>query len=406
MKIKCRPEDFQVDEQARLDLQGGSFALYRLTKRSLGTPEAIDRLLHRWQLSRQRVSYGGLKDRHAVTTQHLTIWQGPKRGLRDDQVQLEYLGQSAEAFTASRIEANRFAIIVRSLPPSRQAAVAAGLQSLRETGWPNYFDDQRFGSLGQSGEFVARPWCRGDWERALWLALADPNRHDRPRDRQAKQLAREHWLDWVQLKALLPKSSLRSTITYLVDHPTNFRGAFARLRKDLRSLYLAAYQSFLWNRWLSEIWTGIAGEDLQWLRSACGPLAWPVAGKTELAGLSNDLQLPLPSARVKLDGHPFHTALETVLEREGLDLRELRVKYPRDSFFSKGNRSMTVRPFNMQWEFAEDAIYQGALEIRLQFSLPRGSYATMGLKCLQSIDASEEDAKADDLENEPLEEIE
>ena len=73
MKLRRLPEDFQVEELTDLVPQHGPFALYRLTKTSIGTPEAISAIVERWNLQRKRISYGGLKDRHAVTTQHLTI---------------------------------------------------------------------------------------------------------------------------------------------------------------------------------------------------------------------------------------------------------------------------------------------------------------------------------------------
>ena len=67
MKLKRQPEDFQVEE---LPLVAGGdrgrFALYRLTKRGMGTLEAIEAICRRWNLAGRRVSYGGLKDRHAV----------------------------------------------------------------------------------------------------------------------------------------------------------------------------------------------------------------------------------------------------------------------------------------------------------------------------------------------------
>ena len=44
----------------------------------------------------------------------------------------------------------------------------------------------------------------------------------------------------LEAKARLGRSHARSLVTYLVDHPTDFRGAFARLRRDLRSLYFSA----------------------------------------------------------------------------------------------------------------------------------------------------------------------
>ena len=63
-----------------------------------------------------------------------------------------------------------------------------------------------------------------------------------------------HWGQWTEAKARLERSSTRSIVTYLVDHPTDFRGAFARLRREFRTLYFSAFQSHLWNlilaRWI------------------------------------------------------------------------------------------------------------------------------------------------------------
>ena len=65
MKLKRIPEDFQVDEQIALEATGGPIALYRLTKQSLGTREAIDAVARRWNLPLRAMAFAGLKDRHA-----------------------------------------------------------------------------------------------------------------------------------------------------------------------------------------------------------------------------------------------------------------------------------------------------------------------------------------------------
>ncbi len=117
----------------------------------------------------------------------------------------------------------------------------------RRTASPNYFDDQRFGSVGFSRQFIGHAWLIGDYERALKLALADPNPFDHSGTKVQKAIIRESWGRWPELKARLERSSERSIVTYLVDHPTDYRGAFARLRRELRTLYFSAFQSHLWN---------------------------------------------------------------------------------------------------------------------------------------------------------------
>lgn len=128
---------------------------------------------------------------------------------------------------ARDITANQFAVVVRDLTEPAQAAAQEAFAETGRCGVANYFDDQRFGSLGQSGELIAKPWCLGNYERALWLALADDNVHDKPAEREQKRLLRDQWGDWITCKAVLARSHRRSVITYLCDKPADFKRALA-----------------------------------------------------------------------------------------------------------------------------------------------------------------------------------
>jgi tRNA pseudouridine13 synthase len=229
----------------------GPFAFYRLEKRGWTTLDALQAICRRWNIQSRRVSYGGLKDRHAQTVQYFTIFRGPRRNLQHHDVTVRYLGQFTAPYTAKDIRANRFRITLRALRHDEIPAVQQALEEMRVDGVPNYFDDQRFGSVGEGERFVARALVRGDYEEALRLALAEPYAYDRRQQKQEKAILRAHWGDWPTCKALLPRGHARSLVDYLVSHPQDFRGAVARLRPELRSLYLSAYQSHLWNRILA-----------------------------------------------------------------------------------------------------------------------------------------------------------
>lgn len=384
LKLKSRPEDFEVDEQAHIDFADGPFAVYLLTKRSLGTPEAITSIQQRWNLSRQQISYGGLKDKHAVTRQWLTIHRGPKRNLEQNNLTLVYQGQCRQPFTPHDIVANQFAIVLRNLSPAEAEDVVTRSAEVAESGVPNYFDDQRFGSVGVSGEFIAKAWCLGDYERALWLALAEGNLHDRPQDREEKEILRRHWGHWPECKAALPKSSRRSIVTYLCDHPTDFRRAVALVRQDLRSLYLAAFQSFLWNQILAEtLRTHVPPARRFEVDLESGPaLFFRTLSADERQALQS-ASLPLPSARLHFEpADPRQALYERVAEAEGIALREMRVKYPRDSFFSKGERAAIIIPEGVHAASLPDDLEPGRSAVKLRFTLPRGAYATIVVKRL------------------------
>ncbi len=396
MKLRCLPEDFQVEELTEFRTAPGPFSLYRLEKRSLGTPEAVAAILRRWRLPRPVLSYGGLKDRHACTVQHLTIRHGPPRHLHDRNFDLRYLGPAPRAFVPGDIVANAFRLVIRDLSQSDARRAVEELPVVQQDGLPNYFDDQRFGSLGRSGQFVAHAWCLGDYQRALWLALADPNPHDRPAQREVKRILQQHWGDWPACRAALPRSHARSVVTYLADHPTDFRGAVARLRPDLRSLYVAAFQSFLWNRLLADVlrqW--LAADTLCDVPLHVEPVPFfrylPERQRAPL----HALQLPLPAARSRQLAGPWLPALEQILGVLGLQLRHLRIKYPRDTFFSKGQRAACVCPQIDEHRLLPDELHPGRQKLLLAFRLPRGCYATILVKRLFQLRPPASDAPGD-----------
>lgn len=381
MKLKRTPEDFQVEELADVAIGDGPFALYRLTKRSLGTPEAMELVQRRWKLQRRQLSYGGLKDRHALTHQFVTIHRGPARDMQQDQLRLEYLGRCPRPFTAADIRANRFRIIVRDLSDAEMTQALQSVATVERDGLPNYFDDQRFGSLGESGEFLAAAWCRGDYERALWLALAEPNPHDRASEREQKRILRDLWGQWAECKASLERSHRRSIITFLADRPGDFRGALARIRVDLRGLYLSAFQSAVWNRLLSQVVREVVTTSRTWeVNLDSGPARFFNALHDDERLRLAHLKIPLPAARARHEMGDFTETAERVLADFGMTLQSMRVKYPRDSFFSKGLRTAIYHPANVDAQSAPDDLYPGRQALCLAFDLPRGSYATILVK--------------------------
>jgi len=381
--LKHLPEDFQVEERTARTAEGGPYALYQLTKRSLGTPEAVEAVSRRWKIARRDIAYGGLKDRHAQTRQWLTIHHGPRRDLQQTNLQLAYVGQTGGPFVAADIAANAFRVVLRDLSREEVSQARPTLESVARDGVPNYFDQQRFGSVGQSREFIARAWCRGNYLRALWLAMADPNPHDRPRDKRQKKFLRDHWGQWAECRAALGRWPWQQVIAHLAERPDDCRGAMALIRPDLRSLYIAAFQGFLWNRMLSTL-----------LREQCPAeqlfqVFWGVdtvafyrsLGETQRQTLAK-AELPLPSARLRLEDGPTNDLVQRALGRLELRLEDLRIDYPRDSFFSRGQRAAVFFPAGLEFAADDDEIYSGRRKITLRFELPRGCYATILLRRL------------------------
>lgn len=388
MKSKHTPDDFAVEELTDFQPTGGDYALYRLSKRGIGTLEAAQVIREACRLDWQQWAVGGLKDAQAVTTQFVTIHRGQPRNLRTDDLSLEYLGQANRAFASTDIRANRFVVVLRDASSSQTAGIEQAFASVGACGVPNYFDDQRFGSVGKSGQFVAKPWCLGDYESALRLALADSNIRDRPADRADKRLLERHWRDWNACLNELSSPERRRPIEFLRFNSRDFRGAIARLSVDARRMYLSAFQSYLWNQLLDEFLRArlpaeqiVTRELADWL--ADSKVAFFLDLDADQAAAFARTALSLPTARTQLEpGSEIESLTNRVVGRHGLAVRQLRVKYPRDSFFSKGDRPIVFRPTNTSLSTAPDELHPDHQKITLTFDLPRGCYATILMKRL------------------------
>jgi tRNA pseudouridine13 synthase len=347
-----------------------------LEKTGWTTPDAVGWVCRCWQLDRGRVSFGGLKDRHAVTSQFLTIEGGPSQNLEGDRIVLVYLGRSAEPYSSSHIRANRFTITIRDVSHEDAARGGAAAADVSSTGLPNYFDDQRFGSLGGSGEFVGRLLVRGEFETAMKLALTTSYEYDRADAKRAKATLRKRWGNWSACRAALP----RALAEYLTRHPTDFRGAIVRLHPELQGMHLATYQSDLWNRTLARwLKSHFSPADLGGIETKRGPLPAPLRADKAWRNLT----IPLPSARMQpVPGAAWWPALTAILDEEALSLNRLRVPGVRKPFFSKGERAACVIPAGLSVETADDDMHSGRKKLVLQFDLPRGSYATMVVRRL------------------------
>jgi tRNA pseudouridine13 synthase len=387
MKLKQSHEDFQVEEVTDVvPGTSGPFSFYKLHKSGWSTPVAFQAIRRRWRLSPHQISYGGLKDRHASTSQHLTIYNGPQRDLEHGKVHLQYLGQVDQPFTSRSISGNLFRITLRDLKPDDAPAVDNALREIAQFGVPNYFDDQRFGSVNIEGRFIGREMVLGRWEEALKLALAAPYAFDPTPVKQEKQLLRQHWRDWKAAKAALPRGHARSIVTYLADHPEDFRGATSRLHEELQGLYLSAYQSHIWNRanaWLLR--TLCPPEQLVEIRLRLGPVPFHRDISSESLQKLQGTLLPLPSARLKLPPeNEWNGVFSAILSEEGLTLETMKLKGLQKPFFSRGERAILSLPRRLDWDISPDDRHKGRSKLAMSFELTRGSYATLVVKRVQA----------------------
>jgi tRNA pseudouridine13 synthase len=153
--LRQEPEDFVVQELALYPLAGeGDHVFVELRKTGHTTAHVIRLLAAQLGLRERDIGVAGLKDRHAVTTQWLSVPAKAARrveGLQIDGVEVVQVTRHTNKLGLGHLRGNRFDIRVRGAAGQGQHARDV-LAALMAQGVPNYFGPQRFGLGGVNAE--------------------------------------------------------------------------------------------------------------------------------------------------------------------------------------------------------------------------------------------------------------
>ncbi len=380
MRIKTIPEDFIVEERIWLPAAAhGPYTLYQVRKRGATTLAVQAQIAQRLGVPHSAVSFPALKDKQAVAVQYAAIRGGGPVRLEGPGFVAERVGWANRPLAPSDLEGNFFTVVVRDLAPGEAAEIGDRLKELAVEGLPNYFDQQRFGSQTPSGEFPGRRILRRDAEGALHAYLAEPLVGDSPQVRAFKRLAAERWGEWGTLLAAAPRpSNYRSVLTFLKDHPADFRRALNLVTPRVLSLYLAAYQSLLWNRIVARYLTGLMGKPDGFVGIAGERL--PLFRELAVR-LPEGAAVSLPHHRARYGDPGLAAAVTEVLGEEGMGLPDLKPRILRRAYLPRGKRRLVLRPEEVDVSApVPDERFPGRQKVQMRFALPAGSYGTLVLR--------------------------
>lgn len=381
------------------------YLLCVLVKRGWDTFIAIKNLAEQLGISPQQISIAGIKDAKAVTAQHITIENATiediaKVNIRD--IELRPLGYIREKLSPYYLLGNNFTIRIKAI----KLLEATAAQQIAETiaalnalgGFPNFFGHQRFGTTRPITHIVGKALVKGDFEEAAMQFLAKPSSHEHPSSRQAREEL-QSTRDFRRALQNFPRHLRyeRLMLRHLADQPEDFVGAFKRLPFRLQALFVQAYQSYLFNRFLSER----IKQGLSLTRAEIGDyvlhvdrlgLPMPNTAKavsSETIGEANELikagkmriALPLIGPKQKLAEGLTGQIVHRVLEEEGVETSSFKITTVTNISARGGFRSVIapIKNFSSAVVSTCDSSNREC-EASLSFTLPRGSYATVLLR--------------------------
>ena len=396
--------------RAEMDPGGGGFGgmmagsregylWFDLVKENVDTHAALWQLGRAVNLPASAFQVAGTKDKRAVTTQRVSVSRSRHAG-----VSVERMARSNGRVRGVRVGnwaikdspvnlgdlvGNHFTIVLRDLSLSTgsagkdvEGAMVKAREELRNTGFINYYGLQRFGTGVNPTHKVGAQLLQGNYEAAVKMILQPMVKDEgvvsyKSNHSGAVRAALEAFRDTGDARAalaLMPRqagSSERSILESLARKPGDWKAAVGSIPRTTRSLYLHAWQGYVWNRAVSArvVEGGVESArvgDLVFVEGARPPgTKWDATetrqpSKQKLRGVGavrkiesdeeafqykiTDVVVPLPGFDVTYPGGAAGEAIKRAAAEEGVDL-EAHVSQRRSGADADLNLSGDYRHF-------------------------------------------------------------
>ncbi len=379
--IKSVPEDFIVQEKADLPFcPKGKFRVYLLKKSHWNTLDLLHSFSRSFGLPLEKFSYGGKKDKHGLTYQFIAVEAPADFSQEGKNFSLSSQGFMDRPMGPDLIQGNSFKVTMRDLPGF--AALERNIEEARASGFPNFFDDQRFRSYDPERGFFAEKILKRHWNGALQVYFTSASPDSSKNERQRKITLFENWRDWPACLNLAQDAAEKRVFGYLSAHPKAFASALHLLPQEEISMLYAAFQSFLWNEILRRTLRPKV-EDLTEVNGIAGKyFFWSGLNKDIFSYLSG-LEIPTAAAKMDLPDELVRSFYQEVLSERGLRPGLFRTKVLRKVSFRSFNRRALIVPEDLRIvDKGEDEIHPARKKLTMSFFLPRGAYGTMLVKRL------------------------
>lgn len=401
-KIRVQIDDFKVTElflhPPKKD--NGSFTIAEVSCRNWETHTLVHEIARRLHCSQRRISFAGTKDKRAWTTQLMSFDHIPPEALMDLSIRDVTFANIYQSNTPVRIgdlQGNRFEITIRNIPKDISSEQIMSLLSCFQTwgGFPNFYGIQRFGIIRPITHLVGKSIIHGDFEKAALTYIANPIEGEK-KETYALRQELEKTRDYTKAFHAYPDSLNfeKAMLNKLLQNPDDFIGAFNQLPKNLLLMFVNAYESFLFNKILSErlkrnmpIHQATVGDIIYPMRKNVISNEFIPVSQTNIDKVNAQISKKKAVVTGLLTGYDTVFAKgemgeieHAVIESEKIDLRDFII--PEIPFLSSSGsrRPLLALLPSLDWTFTKDELSDEHQALTLRFVLQKGCYATSLLR--------------------------
>lgn len=380
------------------------YTTFNLIKINRSTFEAIKEVSKVLKIHSDSINYAGLKDKRSISVQQVSIGGDHVDQLTQLKIKdlfVRNIHPSKKPVKLGSHYGNDFVITIRNIEKiiNLEDVIKSIIDKIVENGVPNYFGLQRFGSLRPNSHLIGFHLLNQDYESAYEEFVTKTYSTESPKAKKARnKLKLDH--DYEKALEYFPKSLNYELdmIHFLKDHPGNYKGAINTLPTRLKMLLISSFQSYLFNKLVSlrlkkdiPLLKPVKGDAICILEEENGNMTQVkyTYGGPHDKNLEEAIKLkrgvivaPLVGINANLDEFPLmKTLFDEIIQQEGIDISIFNSELF-EKFKLKGSyRPIYMKPAGLKiLELSEDEFHSGKMKLTIEFSLVRGSYATLILR--------------------------